>query len=49
MTKTEIRKPKEARSPKSEISDRTVSTSAFDIHPALRDFGIRHSAFGFYN
>jgi hypothetical protein len=49
MTKSEIRNPKEARSPKSEISNRTVSASAFDIRPALRDFGFRRSEFGFYN
>jgi len=46
MTKTEIRNPKEVRNPKSEISNRPVSASAFDVRIS---FGIRISDFGFYD
>jgi hypothetical protein len=44
----EIRNPKEARSPKSEIGGRRMpSFSGFGFRPALRDFGFRASVFGF--
>ena len=48
MTNDEIRKKPEARNPKTRKLCERFLVLGFGFRPAWRDFGIRHSAFGFF-